>query len=67
MLDCYRLILAEPTLRRVFAERRRLRWRLPRISIPRWSRAADEIQALVEQQCGIKVVVIDLLEEEPRR
>ena len=63
----YRLILAEPKTRRVFAERCQLRWRPPQISIPRWSRAADEIQALIEQRWGFEAVVLDLLEEEPGR
>ena len=59
----YRLVLAEPKTRRVFAERSRLRWRLPRISIPRWSRAAEHVQAVVGEQWGFKAVVIDLLEQ----
>ena len=63
----YRLVLAEPKTRRVFAERCQLRWRPPQISIPPWSRAADEIQALIEQQWGFEAVVLDLLEEEPGR
>lgn len=67
LFDCYRLILAEPATRRVLAERRRLGWQLPRVSIPRWSRAAEQIQAVIERQWGFKTVVVDLLEDEPPR
>ena len=67
LFDCYRLILAEPATRRVFAERRRLGWRLPQISIPRWSRAAEQIQMVIERQLGFKAVVVDLLVGEAPR
>lgn len=51
----------------MFTERRRLRWKLPRILVPRWSRAAEQIQAVIEQQWKFKAIVIDFLEEEPGR
>lgn len=49
------------------AERHRLAWKLPRISIPRWSRAAEQLQTVIAQKWGFKAVVIDLLEDQPGR
>lgn len=67
MFDCFRLVLVDPVTRQIFAERYRLVWKLPRISIPRWSRPAEQLQSVIAQQWGFKAVVIDLLEEEPGR
>jgi hypothetical protein len=59
--DHYRLVLAPSSTRRILAEQSQRRLRLPRISILRWTRAAEQVQAVIEAQWGLKVVVIDFL------
>ena len=59
--DCYRLVLISPSIRRVLVEEACHVFRLPRISIPRWTRVAEQIKASVEDRWGFKVIVIDLL------
>jgi hypothetical protein len=65
--DSYRLVLASSSTRRVFAEEVQLGPRLPRISIQRWTRAAEQIQAAIEQRWGFKIVVLDFLENKSGR
>jgi hypothetical protein len=60
--DHYRLLLASSLTRRVFAEEVQHVPRLPRISIQRWTRAAEQIQAAIEQRWGFKILVLDFLE-----
>ena len=63
--DRYRLVLVKSSTRRIFAEQSRRAFRLPRISIPRWTRAAEQVQAAIEETWGFKVVVIDFLGDSP--
>lgn len=63
--DRYRLVLAPSSAQRIFAERIQNALRLPRISIPRWTRAAEQVQAVIEEKWGFKVVVLDFLERKP--
>jgi hypothetical protein len=63
--DRYRLVLVPSSARRIFAERIQDALRLPRISIPRWTRPAEQIQAVIEEKWGFKVVVLDFLEHKP--
>jgi thiamine kinase-like enzyme len=65
--DLYRLVLASSLTRRVFAEEVQLVPRLPRISIQRWTRAAEQIQAAIEQRWGFKIIVLDFLENKSGR
>ena len=65
--DRYRLMLASPLTRRVFAEQVALAPRLLRVSIQRWTRAAEQIQAVVEQRWGFKIIVLDFLESKSSR
>ena len=65
--DHYRLVLASSSARRVFAEQSKRSVRLPRISIPRGTRAAEQIQAVLEAKWGWKAVVIDFLGDSPGR
>jgi hypothetical protein len=65
--DRYRLMLASPLTRRVFAEEVALAPRLPRVSIQRWTRAAEQIQAAIEQRWGFKIIVLDFLENKSGR
>jgi hypothetical protein len=65
--DRYRLVLAPSTTQRILAEQFQQTVRLPRISIPRWTRAAEQIQAVIEAKWGLKAVVIDFLGDSPGR
>ena len=65
--DHYRLVLASSSARRIFAEQSKPSVHLPRISIPRWTRAAEQVQALVDAKWGWKAVVIDFLGDSPGR
>lgn len=64
--DRYRLMLVEPSTRSVFVEQSQCGVRLPRISIPRWTRAAAQIQAAIEQKWGFNVAIVDLLDYKSR-
>jgi hypothetical protein len=65
--DHYLLVLASSSARRIFAEQSKRSVRLPRISIPRWTRAAEQVQAVLEAKWGLKAVVIDFLGDSPGR
>ncbi len=64
--DRYRLVLVAPSARRLFIEQSQGGMRLPRISIPRWTRAAEQIQAAIELRWRFKVAVIDFLDYKSR-
>jgi hypothetical protein len=63
--DSYSLVLVAPSTRRVLANKVHHAFRLPRISVPRWTRAAEQIKATIESRWGIKVIVIDFLRGGP--
>jgi hypothetical protein len=63
--DCYRLVLVPPSALRIFAVRTHDALRLPRISIPRWTRAAEQVQAAIEETFGFRVIVLDFLCDRP--
>jgi hypothetical protein len=65
LYDRYRLVLLSSTTRRVFAERIGSRLCLPRLSIPRWTRAAEQVQKAIESTWGIRGIILDFLGEEP--
>lgn len=64
VLDNYRLVLADPSTRRIWARRSELLWHLPRISVPRWMRAAEQIQAGIRDTWGSKAIILDILESQ---
>jgi hypothetical protein len=61
--DRYRLILISRSTRLVFAETSNHVSRLPHVSILRWSRFAEQIQANIEDRWGLKAVILDCLGE----
>ena len=64
--DRYRLVLVAPSTRRLFVEQSQGGMRLPRISIPRWTRAAEQIQTAIELRWGFKITVIDFFDYKSR-
>jgi hypothetical protein len=56
----YRLALLLPDSRRVLAETVDGDYRLPRISIPRWNRPAEQITQAIQQKWGVRSIVLDL-------
>jgi hypothetical protein len=65
LYDRYRLVLLSSSTSLVFAERVGHKFCLPRLSIPRWTRAAEQVQKAIEGTWGIKGIVLDFLGEEP--
>jgi hypothetical protein len=65
LYDRYRLVLLSSSTRLVFAERAGHRFCLPRLSIPRWTRAAEQVQQAIDCNWGIKGIVLDFLGDEP--
>jgi len=65
LYDRYRLVLLSSSTRLVFAERVSHRLCLPRLSIPRWTRAAEQVQQAIDCNWGIKGMVLDFLGDEP--
>lgn len=63
--DSYRLVLICPQTRRVLVERTKEGMELPRILVPRWTRPAEQAQAIAETRWPFKVFIIDFLGEEP--
>ena len=59
--DRYRLVLVQPSTRCIFVERSQQALHLPQISIPRWTRTAEQIQAAVDRKWGFKAIVLDFL------
>lgn len=57
--DLYRLALIEPRSRCVLAEQINLRWKLPRLAIPRWTRPADSLLSEIRERFGIQAIVLD--------
>jgi hypothetical protein len=65
--DRYRLVLALASTRRIFVQKAQGASHLPRISIPRWTRAGEQVQKAIEQNWGFKAIVIDFLGDNPGR
>lgn len=54
-------MLVRPATQQILAAKSGSSLHLPRISIPRWTRAAEQVQAIVKQKWGLKSIVIDSL------
>jgi len=65
LYDRYRLVFLSSSRRRVFAEKLGHRYLLPRLSVPRWTRAAEQVQKAIESNWGFRGIVLDFLGEEP--
>jgi hypothetical protein len=63
--DRYRLVLVSPTSRRVFVERVRQGFVLPRLSIPRWMRVAEKLTEAIKERWGFKSIILDYLGHRP--
>jgi hypothetical protein len=66
-LETYRLVLIAPAAKSILVDEVRRGFHLPRISIPRWSRPAEQIQRAIEERWGIRSIVIDLLRDDSLR
>jgi hypothetical protein len=58
--DIYRLALIDPHSRRCLTNNKARLARLPRIAIPKWTRAAAEISRVILDSWGLKAVVLDI-------
>ena len=63
--DSYRLVLLCASTRRVLLESAGTQLNLPRISIPRWTRAAKEITDLIRHKWQFEGIVLDFLGDRP--
>src|ERR1700722_1553467 len=59
--DRYRLVLVSPTTRRVFVEKVRQGFVVPRLSFPRWTRVAEKATGAIDERWGYKSIVLDYL------
>ena len=57
----YRLVLIESRSHAVLAENTGEVLRLPRITIPRWTRPAEELQQAIESSWGIRSIILNIL------
>jgi phosphotransferase family enzyme len=55
----YSLFLVPVQSRQLLAFRERLRWRLPKISILKWARTAEQLQNAVREAWGFDIIVLD--------
>jgi hypothetical protein len=60
--ESFRIVLIEPNMRSILMTPRGDRWALPRVSIPRWTRASCKIVHQIEVQFGSTAVILDELE-----
>jgi hypothetical protein len=61
-LETHKLVLMAPSTQGILVDHDvQYGFRLPRISVPRWSRPAKQIQRTIEERWGIRSVVIDFL------
>lgn len=58
----YRMALVLPSSKLILAVRDLNSLRLPRVSIPKWTRPAEQIKELISQEWGMPSIVIDFLE-----
>jgi hypothetical protein len=59
--DHYRLVLVSPRTRRVFVEKARQGFVLPRLSVPRWTRVAERATEVIEATWGFNAIILDYL------
>jgi hypothetical protein len=59
--DEYRLALIVPRTHMLLAERSGAVLRLPRISLPKWTRPAEQVQQIVQEMWGMHVLTLDCL------
>jgi hypothetical protein len=55
----YRLFLVPAQSRQLLAFREGLCWRLPKVSIPKWARPAEQLQHAVRDAWGLHIIVLD--------
>jgi Phosphotransferase enzyme family len=60
--ECYRLVLVNARDGLVLADGTGKTPRLPRLSIPRWSRQAKQVQATIGRRWGLSAFIVDILE-----
>lgn len=63
--DSYRLALVCGDTRRLLLENLSGDERLPLIRVPRWTRAAQQVTRLIEQNWALKGIVLDFLSDRP--
>jgi hypothetical protein len=63
--DCYRLVLISGTTRLILFEVTQTGAELPRVFVPRWTRTTEQIQDIAKERWGLKILVMDLLGDEP--
>ena len=63
--DCYRLVLVSGTTKLILLETTREGADLPRIFVPRWTRATEQIQAIAKERWGFTILVADFLGDGP--
>jgi hypothetical protein len=66
-LETHRLVLIAPATKNILVDEMQHGFRLPRISILRWSRPAEQLQSAIEERWGIRSIVIDLLHDNSLR
>jgi hypothetical protein len=65
--DHYRLVLISPSSRSILLEKDAGRLVLPRIPVPRWTRAAQKVTSEIRQRWNLRAWVIDFLGDHPGR
>jgi hypothetical protein len=65
--DRYRVALMEPSTRLIATAAVKPLRILPRISILRWTRVAEQVQSTLKQLYGLNVIVLDVLVDDPSR
>jgi hypothetical protein len=60
-------VLVSPLAWLILVEKTGCELHLPRLSIPRWTRAAEQVQTAIEAMWGFKVIVTDFLRDRPGR
>lgn len=66
-LETHILVLIAPETGNILVDEVPYGYRLPRISIPRWSRPAEQIQSAIRERWGIRSIVIDLFRDKSSR
>jgi hypothetical protein len=64
--DEYRVVLVLPMTRQILGINDCGTFRLPRISIPKWTRPAEELTGAIDEQWHIRSAVIDFLTDESK-
>jgi hypothetical protein len=65
--DEYRVALVLPMTRQILGVNDSGTFRLPRISIPKWTRPAEELTGAIDEQWHIRSAVIDFLTDKSRQ